>query len=82
MYARENLSDALAPRYPTSKMIDPAKLSYPFAQYVCKTERELEMSVMVSDINNPSSLVYTFNILVTPRVGRTGQRRAGCCIQV
>ncbi|EKM77844.1 hypothetical protein AGABI1DRAFT_21980, partial [Agaricus bisporus var. burnettii JB137-S8] len=56
MYVRENLTDVFASRYPASSKIDPLELSYPYAQYACKNERQLEVALVVSGMGNPQIL--------------------------
>lgn len=53
LYVRENLTDVFVSRYPASSKIDPLELSYPYAQYACKNERQLEVALVVSGMGNP-----------------------------
>ncbi|KAF7763836.1 hypothetical protein Agabi119p4_8373 [Agaricus bisporus var. burnettii] len=46
LYVRKNLTDVFASRYPASSKIDPLELSYPYAQYACKNERQLEVALV------------------------------------
>jgi hypothetical protein len=49
VYVRQDMEDIFV-RIPASGMIDPRKLSYPFAPYFCQNEEELTFDPAVGDI--------------------------------
>jgi hypothetical protein len=51
LYVQKDLTDVFALQCPASKMIDPEQSLYPYAQYHCKNDKDLELFPSVSNIN-------------------------------